>query len=396
LVLSLLAVRANWIAYRGSEAIDFYQFWLVGQAAREIGNPYPLESRRALGEAGFRSAQESGSTGQKAAAERRRVLDTTASPFLYAVFRALSTGDYELDYALFRILSIACTAVCVLLLASLFRWPVPAALIALAVVLFAAPPFAADCAVGNVNQLQLGGLGVLLALVGAQRRRLAAPVSGAVAALLVLFKPNLALAEALLVCGMLARRAFHLAALHVAGAAAGSLAVVAASSALFGSPAVWKSWLEALAALDRGPPLPVSLGNLSIAAPLPATARAAVVVALVAATLTAMWMGRARSDDLRTTSAAAGAGICIPLLGAALSWEHYFVLATPFVLAFLKPQGRPRVFVAGAAAAILLWVLPAVTSVSRPVLLGGELAAGTCILLVACWSVLAERRFDTA
>jgi hypothetical protein len=140
----------------------------------------------------------------------------------------------------------------------------------------------------------------------------------------------------------------------------------------------------------------MSLGNLSFVAPLPAAARAGLVLALVAGTLAAMWVGRERRDDLRTVAAAAGAGLCITLLGAALCWEHYFVLATPFVVAFLSRDAGPSVFAAGSAAAILLWLLPGVTSGLRPALLAGELTAGTAILLVACWRVLGGPRPDAA
>jgi hypothetical protein len=396
LAVAIVAVRQNWLAYRGSAALDYYQFWLVGQAAREVRDPYSAEARRALGEAGYRAAQDEGSPGQRLVAEHRRVLDTTASPFLYAVFRALSTSDYEIDYALYRILSVACTAIAILLVSSLCGWPVPAAFLVLAVVLVVAPPFASDCAVGNVNQIQLAGLSVLLVLAGPPGRRWMAPASGVMAALLVLFKPNVALAEALLVCGMVMHRRFRFVALHFAGAATGAVAVFAASSALFGTPGIWKSWLAALADLDRGPPLPMSLGNLSFVSSLPGAVRAGLVLALVAATLAAMWVGRERRDDLRTVAAAAGAGLCITLLGAALCWEHYFVLLTPFVLVFLRREAGRRVFAAGAAAAILLWLLPAVTTPTHPALVAGELAAGTAILLVACWSVLGRPPPDAA
>ena len=395
LLLAVAAVHNNWRANRGSDAVDFYQFWLVGQAAGEVRDPYAPEARRALGEAGFRSAQESGSPGQRAAADRRRVLDTTATPFLYTAFRVLATGDYELDYALFRLLSLACTCAAVLLLCALFGWALPAALLALAVLLLAAPPYASDATVGNVNQLQLAGLAALLALSGAEERKWMAPASGGVAALLVLFKPNLAVAEALLVATFLARGRLRFAALHLAGAAAGALCAVAASSLAFGSVGVWRSWALALAALDGGPTLPLSLGNVSLGGLLAPPARALLVAALVVATLAALWFGRRRGRDLDAATAAAGAGVCIPLIGAALSWEHYFVLATPFVIAFLRPGARPLAFAAGSASAGLLWLLPGLTSSERPGLLAVELAAGAAVLLVACWHALAAREPGT-
>ena len=55
LLLAIAAVHNNWRANRGSDAVDFYQFWLVGQAAGEVRDPYAPEARRALGEAGFDS-----------------------------------------------------------------------------------------------------------------------------------------------------------------------------------------------------------------------------------------------------------------------------------------------------------------------------------------------------
>src|SRR5438874_9809411 len=208
LLLAVAAARESWVRYPASGAIDFYQFWAVAQAAGEVRDPYSPEARGSLARIPLDA-----SPSQREVGQRRPVLETYSTPLLYAVFRAISSGDYDLDYLIYHLLSLACTAAAVLGLCVLFGWSAATALLALSALLLFASPFASDSVVGNVNQLQLAGLASLIALMHREK----AVASGAVAALLVLFKPNLVAAEALLLVALLAHGRLRFAARHLAG-----------------------------------------------------------------------------------------------------------------------------------------------------------------------------------
>ena len=69
--------------------IDFYQFWVVGQAvtSMDIGNIYAEEARRRIGAEFYRRAsQQEDSERFYIAAYNRKVLETYSTPFLYLYF----------------------------------------------------------------------------------------------------------------------------------------------------------------------------------------------------------------------------------------------------------------------------------------------------------------------
>ena len=107
LALAIGAASSSWSRWGDSNALDFYQFWLVGQAAGQMqpGRIWSPAGRVALGEIGARLALRPDSTGaMRLAARKRLVLETYSTPLLYATFSAVSTGDYESDYLFFHLL----------------------------------------------------------------------------------------------------------------------------------------------------------------------------------------------------------------------------------------------------------------------------------------------------
>jgi hypothetical protein len=381
LILALAAVRASWVRNHGSDAIDFYLFWLVGQAADRVPDPWSDEGRRALGAIGARAQLDPEASPGLRAAARHTSLETTATPALYAAFRALSTGDYELDYALFHLLSLACACAAVLILGATFHWPLWASLLASAAFLALSAPLATDAWVGNVNQIQLAGLAALIALARAPPRALTSAAAGVLAALLALFKPNLAPVALLLLAVLIARRAWKPAALFAGAGALAALATVVASSAAFSSGA-WPSWAHAASALARDTTLTTGAGNLSFSHALgaPAWLANAAAVALIAIALVlALRAGNAREAEV----GAAGAGVAIPLLCATLAWQHYFVLLTPSVL-YLSRPARTAAFAAGALALVLLWFAPYGLHSARAVAVAAGIAT-LAVLAASLW-----------
>jgi glycosyl transferase family 87 len=387
LALAAAALRGSWIRDRGSDAIDFYLFWLVGQSATEVPDPWSDEGRHALGAIGARAQLDSEASPGMRAAARHTSLETTGTPLLYASFRAMSTGDYELDYALFHLLSLACACVAVLLLGRSFGWPLWAALLALSAMVWTFPPLASDAWVGNVNQIQLAGLALLVVLARLRPRTATALASGAISGLLALFKPNLVAVTALLLALWLFRRQWRFAALHASATVAIGAVAVAASSAVFGG-APWSAWARAASGLARDVTLPPSAGNLSFAqligAPAWAANGAAAVLAMISLAL--VWRGRNAPD---AEVATAGAGVAVPLLCATLAWEHYFLLLTPALLYFATPARR-RLFGWGLAALVLVWILPHAAHSPRGIALAMD--AGAALLLASSWSLLAMPR----
>jgi hypothetical protein len=337
----------------------------VGQAAglAPAADLWSERGRRRLGEACFIASFEPGSSSsRKMAAFERQTLDTYSTPALYAAFSVVSSGDYERDYPLFRLLSLCTFAAAVLLLGRAFGWSAEAALLFLAAVVLFSAPFAADARPGNVNELQVGGLAAVILLL--QRRRDLA--AGAALGLLAAFKPNLAPAALLLCLGRAFRRE-PWTRFALAGAAAAGFAV-ALSSLYLRDARSWLYWWEALRGL---PPQPVGLGNYSLAQWLDS---GAIPVLVGAATLAAV--RRTRNDI-----AVLGLGCAATLLGSRLSWLHYYLLLVPFLMFLLRPAaGRRRQELAGAAA-IAASGLP---SGAHFIFTFAEIAAGALLTATLC------------
>src|SRR5437016_6535006 len=119
-VLVLLCLGRAWSYGQGSLTMDFYQFWLVGQVIADgpAPNVYSDEFRRQVAsEALRRFSADPPSSRRRAAAQTRPVLQTYSTPFLYAVFGALSSGDYERDYQRYLLASLVGAALAIFLVA---------------------------------------------------------------------------------------------------------------------------------------------------------------------------------------------------------------------------------------------------------------------------------------
>ena len=122
----LLASAAVWQMWQSGErvpGVDFYQFWVVGTELHHGGavDIYSDTQRAALGKTWLEKAQDRSSR-QYRAAVRRPVLETFSTPWLYAVFAALSTGDYERDYKRYRLLCLAVSVASIIGLCRVFQY----------------------------------------------------------------------------------------------------------------------------------------------------------------------------------------------------------------------------------------------------------------------------------
>jgi hypothetical protein len=358
LALALSGLAGAWDLGRRSPGIDFYQFWVVAQVAGrgDVPNVYDAEARARLGaEFVRRSLTDEDSERRRVAARPWQVLAPMATPLFYSVFRPISGGSYETSHALFRLASLVAMTAGVLALARLVGHGATLALLVLALVGHAFQPLKADIRVGNVNQLQLGGIAVYLWLSSRPDRSRLQIAAGALLAALVLFKPNLLpLVPLLLACWVLRRRRGKLAR-QALGMAVGASCGFALGGFVFGTLQAWPDWW---AYLSSFPPakIPLRYGNLGLArllfesldidlAPLLALATTGLV-------LLCLWLGRRRDvsppEELPPPgpdptariedTAALAAGCLVYLLSAPMVWLHYLLLALPALLLLLRRE----------------------------------------------------------
>jgi hypothetical protein len=408
-VLALLAALAHaWDFARRFDAFDFYQFWIVGRAAAEpgTGDVWSQAERERLGQQGLRVAlAELGQRGQgqppsrhASAASRRQVLETYSTPWLYTLFGAAASGDYERDLDRFQLASLIALAAGAWWMARAAGLaPVSAVLlIAFSAAWFA--PALSDARVGNVNRLQLGLLGLFVALAAraGPTSRWRALAAGALLGAGAMFKPNLAFPMLTLGLGWIALGRWRKLALHGAGAAAGALVAFALSSVWLGSMGAWSSWGAVLGELMGEYEHTLEAGNFSLArvlerSGLAVDARLLGVLSLIAFAAALMWRrqaaGRGGSDregveDLLLLAL----GGALSVLAARLAWLHYFVLVLPLAIAALRPGVAVLVRAAGACGLLLIALEPlrdALGFEESSVLAARLVCAGAALLFLA-------------
>jgi len=369
------ALLVSWPKTRSEAAgVDYYQFWIVGQARSllEIPDVYSPAGRDRMAELGRRMADGAvRSSGRlRACADFRSQVETFATPFLYALVGAWATGDYDTDLRRFHFASLAVFVAAVVGFGVLLGYGVDTGIFAAAVLCALSDPFAADVRTGNVGELQLGGLCLFLALrrrLGSRARELAA---GAVLGALVAAKPTLGLVPVLVAFALLADRRLRSLGLLAFGSIAAGLTALAVGAAYLGSWHAWLDWLRGLGELELVSDISVSNGNFGLAQ-LVAEAGGPQVglpltFALSLAIATPLWVGRSRgpavSDGTHRFEReyfALALGSAAAALAPELVWLHYYVLLVPLSLLLLR-RGQARwIALPGVLAAIALLGSPA-------------------------------------
>jgi len=200
--------------------------------------------------------------------------------------------------------------------------------------------FEADLRVGNVNSLQLLMLGASLWCPPL--------VAGAIAGMLISFKPNLILVPLLLAVARMATRDWRRLRFEILGGAIGGAIAFVATAIHYGSFAVWLQWIARAnefyhrlpTRTERNVTPLLALFHEHGAWPSYALAMLLTIVAAVA-----IWRGRSR-DDVSIV----GIAILIYLLSATVVWLHYMVLVIPIALALLRWRGTAVVSLLALAA----------------------------------------------
>ena len=390
-LVGLLPDRPEWAG------VDYYQFWLAGRAGGS-GEPVDVWSdavRVELGEKGVAEATRAQPRTEPARrylliARYRSPLETYATPWLYTVFGATASGDYERDMARFQVVSLVALVLGMLAFARLRRALVDRVLLlfTLAAAWFA--PTISDFRVGNVNRVQLGLLALSLGLSAWGRLPARNVWGGVVLGLAVAFKPNLAFPALTLGLGWMALGRWRKLGAQVAGALAGAAVAVVLSSLWFGSAGAWSWWLGEVGKLLAEYDHSVALGNVALMRVLVDTtgfsSTATLLVLFSALFAAGLWIRRRAAagpglgprDEAIEDVTLGALGLGLSLLTTQLAWLHYEVLALPLGVLVLRPGARPAVRLAGALALLAVALEPV-----RDVLgfAENELPSAVCVAL---------------
>ena len=351
-----------WDVGRAGNQGDYFQFWAVGRlAGTGVTDIYSAPARSALGAQINTAAEESTSVRAARAAQEWRVLQTTGTPFLYTVFGALSTGDYDLDSGAWEALGLLALIAASVGLCLAFGYSDVGALVVTALLIGTSGALVSDIRTGNVNELQVGVLAAFLVL----RLRWPTPrgdvAAGALLGALIAFKPDLAPVAGFLVLLWFIDRRIGTLRRGLLGMIVGGLLAVAIGTIAWGSFQLWFDWLGSLSQLAAGP-YTVASGNyslarvilewsgvdvsLNLAIGLGATIIAAMVRARSPSRRPGLIRSTADGGDRQTPDPTAafgrevltvGAAIALVLMASPLAWLHYFVLLVPLQIYLLRP-----------------------------------------------------------
>jgi hypothetical protein len=326
-----------------SVGIDYYQFWAVGRDLVQRGNRsvYGEASSARLGRRLAKEAARGDDAALRQAGAWRGSLSATGTPLHYALVGQLSSPSYGSSLKTYRLTLVTCFCGSVLCFAWVFGLSLSSSLAALCLLLVGFEPLTADLRVGNVNCLQLAGLGLYAWLRLRSRLRQRAVVAALWLGLLVAFKPNLLALTAILSLQPLLRRSFRTFFRDLAASSAGVGLAVLLACFNWRSAHVWLDWLNA-STVELAGWATVDQGNYAPLALLRAYSPTFGPVWLASALLGIAALGAWLQDPERAAEAPSATaseipwylaiGCLAPVILTHLAWAHYFVLTLPALL----------------------------------------------------------------
>lgn len=361
-LLIVVAIRGFWLAsVIPAPGIDYYQFWLVGQAERraEIADIYSSQGRDQLLQIGKQLRSEAPDSRRLAAAvDYRKNIETFSTPFLYLAVHSIATGRYNVDFKTFQGLGLACMGLAIALLCRMRRLPWTTAGLVLLTLLTCSDALAVNAQVGNVNTFQVGAIALYLWLLRGPPSISRQVVSGVVLGALIMLKPTLGLVAPFVCIGWAARGEWRRIVHHCAGVVLGSLAAMVASSIFLGSAGAWLEWLSALSYLEQARERSVRLGNFCISrlaselgAPdisLPLLGTSVLATAFVTWVANRVRVTGPATDQPNKTGGAGmqtydrdylavALGCATSVVAFRLVWLHYYLLLAPLAIYLLRP-----------------------------------------------------------
>lgn len=355
----ILASANAWNESLKYAGCDFYGFWAVPKAlsAVRIDNIYSKEGRTDVGAVMKYQAYEQGlASRQKAAFDcvTDGIPDTVHSPFLYCIWNAFSSGNYETDYTRYCTVSMACYAVSIIILCRISGYPMLVSLLLTTYLIFFFTPLSSDIRVANANRIQLALITMMLLSLKAFKKESCILAAGVIGGLMLSFKVTVILAVLFPIAGLLLCRQFRTAGKMLAGITLGVIFAVLVSSAYFKSFACWPEWLKTLPgtlATDYS----VNDGNYGLV-PLFLDLTGKDLSVFIFTLFTAIFVTtivlrnprsaietlQQRSLNLIPSSIVFGCGVI--LLSGRLIWLHYYILSIPLLVYALRPrQEKPSI-----------------------------------------------------
>ena len=373
-----------WRTARSTAAIDFYQMWVGARMGRETRDFYdPAEGAR-FGESFRREAVAAGSSRRHiAVATYRRNLEIYASPLLYMMYAPLP-DTYERALTTFQVIAFISLLAAVMMFGALFRWPAERRVLFFGALLIAYGPVHSDLTVGNANAIMLAIMGVMSFAI--LRARFA--FAGALLAISVVAKPNVAMLFPLVYIFWTAQRRWRNVAAHAAGAGVATIIAMLICAIYYRSLTIWGEWIGSLILMPRDTVVPLELGNFSVARMLQSltSASATPVLFIVVCAAAAFLAVRSRSGVSADIPLIA-IGLCLFHLVSPLVWVHYFMLAIPVVMWLLRPAApgahAARRQIAALAALLFMAVRPWDSFASTTLQVALIANAGLFIALIA-------------
>jgi hypothetical protein len=379
------------------DGIDFYQFWVVGQAQERLhlDNIYSQQDRQQLADLGSGLLRSSSQRSKRLAGSvefRQRTIETFSTPFLYATIHSFASNQYDRDYDYFLNICLAALMLSILAMGWLLCFSLAESLLFAAVVVLWCEPLTSDLRVGNVNQLQLAGLALYLLSRCRPESMPMDVLGGLVLGLLVAFKPTLGVIPILLALAWIIDHRWRTLWRQGIAAVIAMGAAFVVGCRFLNSWSAWSNWANALSDMEKVSDISVENWNISlIQVILEATRGIAgggvtldlilltllLVLASVALHLTRpgtpsvvnfqqVWFER----DFLVTAL----GGAVSILALRLVWIHYYILLIPLLLYVLRPgawirpnatvRSQPRLLLAVAGPVLALLAL--VTVFGRP------------------------------
>jgi hypothetical protein len=342
LPLVLVSVANQVIRSESLVPMDFYHYWVVDRivSSNRPVNIYSQENRLRYAEQFLAEAETTASEKLKYSANVwRDELRPTGTPFLYLILSPLMGDDYDQDLERFRLLSLLVYLAGIVAIARLLRFPWPLSFLTILLFSGTFEPHTHDVLVGNLNQVQIGMIALLLWALKLSKGQTAGLVSGILFAILLFFKPTVLYAFLLFAGYRVVTKDFQFLARFVGSFLGTALLVGLSSGWFFGSLSIWMDWFVGINDVLGGERY-YALTFLGHVMDNPPTVLFfALGVIFVALPLGILWRNGPEGFPVETElrdELLVGLGLGIYLLAGNVIHSHYFVLAIPLVLVVLR------------------------------------------------------------
>lgn len=284
---TILMVSAHILFTRtNGEAIDFYNFWMVPQAIKDLKtiDIYEFENQPAIGtfyfnkyngkakyltdrsnyspfssDPNFDIRKDYMSTNgqyfyftdpmvevpilERVSAFRRTFPDMTATPFLYAVVSLFETGNFERDYSMFRIYGLVSVILALIVFCNVLQFSAAHTFLISTSILFFFYPLRQDVSAGNVMNAQLGLVAIAIWFYS-KHKPWSALVFGAFVAVSSLYKPSTLFILPCVTLYWALRKDWWSIGQSFLGTTVGACLAFLATRIFFGSFSPWLRWYE--------------------------------------------------------------------------------------------------------------------------------------------------------